>query len=248
MKVLLVSDLHYTLKQFDWVHGVAPDFDLVVIAGDHLDISSLVNADAQIVVILKYFKRLKEQTRVVVCSGNHDLNARSAEDEHFARWMGKVREIGVPTDGDFLEIGDTAVTVCPWWDGPKACADVGRQLARDAARRGRRWIWIYHAPPDESPVSWAGSRHFGDAELLGWIRAYQPDHVLCGHIHQSPFRNGGSWVDRIGSTWVFNAGRQIGPCPTHVILDLDEPSAEWYSLAGNERVRLDGPLVREPMA
>ena len=106
-------------------------------------------------------------------------------------------------------------------------------------------MWIYHAPPDESPVSWAGQRHFGDAELLGWIRQYTPDYVLSGHIHQSPFRSGGSWINRIGSTWVFNAGRQIGPCPTHVILDLDEPAAEWYSLAGNERVRLDEPLKRE---
>jgi hypothetical protein len=29
--------------------------------------------DAQIVVILKYLRRLAERTRVIVCSGNHDL-------------------------------------------------------------------------------------------------------------------------------------------------------------------------------
>jgi hypothetical protein len=43
---------------------------------------------------------------------------------------------------------------------------------------------------------------------------------------------------------VFNAGRQIGPVPAHVILDIDAPSAAWYSLAGSEEVRLDQPLVR----
>jgi Icc-related predicted phosphoesterase len=247
MRLLLVSDLHYALKQFDWVHGVARDFDVVVIAGDHLDISSTVSVDAQIVVILKYFKRISEQTRVIVCSGNHDLNARGTADERFARWLGKAREMGLPTDGDFLEIGDTTITICPWWDGPNSRDAVAALLARDAARRGKRWIWIYHAPPDESPVSWAGQRHFGDVELLGWIRQYNPDLVLCGHIHQSPFRSGGSWVDLIGSTWVFNAGRQIGPCPTHIILDLDAPAAEWFSLAGTERVRLDGPLKREEL-
>ncbi|MGH8510966.1 MAG: metallophosphoesterase family protein, partial [Gammaproteobacteria bacterium] len=68
--------------------------------------------------------------------------------------------------------------------------------------------------------------------------------VLTGHIHQSPFRAGGSWVDRIGQTWVFNAGRQIGPCPTHVIVDLGERRAAWFSLAGNEAVNLDEPLTR----
>jgi len=44
MKCLLTSDLHYTLKQFDWVISVAQNFDVVVIAGDHLDISSTVEA------------------------------------------------------------------------------------------------------------------------------------------------------------------------------------------------------------
>jgi Icc-related predicted phosphoesterase len=154
----------------------------------------------------------------------------------------------VAADGDLIQIGDLSITICPWWDGPATCAEVGEQLARDAARRGRQWIWIYHAPPDESPVSWAGTKHFGDRELLQWIHTYQPDIVFTGHIHQSPFRQGGSWVDRIGSTWVFNAGRQIGPNPTHVIIDWDEQCAKWYSLAGDEMVRLDRPLTRpEPL-
>ena len=38
MKCLVVSDLHYALKQFGWAIAVAADFD-VVVAGDHLDIS-----------------------------------------------------------------------------------------------------------------------------------------------------------------------------------------------------------------
>lgn len=142
MKCLLVSDLHYTLKQFDWVHTVAARFDLVVLAGDHLDISSAVAADAQIVVILKYLRRLQERTRVIVCSGNHDLNARRDGGERVASWMARVREIGVPVDGDFFALDRVTITVCPWWDGPASCAEVGAQLARDAARRAERWIWV----------------------------------------------------------------------------------------------------------
>jgi Icc-related predicted phosphoesterase len=246
VRYLLVSDLHYTLKQFDWVDRVAGDFDLVVVAGDHLDISSLVALDAQIVVILTYFRRLHRKTRLLVSSGNHDLNVRDETDEKVARWMARVRQLGVPSDGDRLEIGDTLFTICPWWDGPHSRDAVGAQLERDSQKRVKGWVWVYHAPPDASPVSWAGQRHFGDSELSTWIERYRPDMVLTGHIHQAPFRNGGSWVDRIGDTWVFNAGRQIGPKPTHVIVDTDARTASWFSLAGNQLVPLDAPLSRPP--
>jgi len=43
MRLLLVSDLHYSLPLFDWVVDVAGDFDIVVMAGDHLDLASLVD-------------------------------------------------------------------------------------------------------------------------------------------------------------------------------------------------------------
>jgi Icc-related predicted phosphoesterase len=240
MKSLLVSDIHYRLKQLDWLASVAPAFDLVVIAGDHLDIASAVALEAQVVVTLKYLQRVAGATRLVVCSGNHDLNGRNASGEKIATWMSKVRRMGIPADGDSLELGDTLVTVCPWWDGPSARDAVDRQLAADAARPRRRWIWVYHAPPKGSPLSWNGTRYFGDEHLAGWIDQYRPDFVLCGHIHQSPFRSGGSWVDRVGPAWVFNAGCQIGPIPAHVIVDTDAGEATWSSLAGGERTRLEG--------
>lgn len=225
MRLLLVSDLHYTLKQFDWVLHNAGGFDAVVIAGDHLDISSTVDLRAQITVILTYFRRLRTKTRTLVCSGNHDLNARNGFDEQYASWILKSRDLGVPTDEDSLAIGTTLFTICPWWDGPKSCERVAAQLDRDARKPRSRWIWIYHSPPDESPTSWGGRRHFGDAQLVEWIRRYSPDMVMTGHIHQSPFRTGGSWVDRIGDTWVFNPGRQVGPCPTHIVVDTDRERA-----------------------
>ena len=53
--------------------------------------------------------------------------------------------------------------------------------------------------------------------------------VLSGHIHNSPFYVEGSWIDRIGSTWVFNPGRQLGAQPTTIIVDLDTMTAEWSS-------------------
>jgi Icc-related predicted phosphoesterase len=245
MKCLLVSDLHYAIKQLDWVQRRAEEFDVIVIAGDHLDISSAVALDAQIVVILNYLRRLSSIATVLVCSGNHDLNASNADGEKVASWMSRVRSLGVATDGDAVCAEDgTLFSVCPWWDGPKSRARVDAQLAADAVKPKSRWVWIYHAPPDNSPVSWAGKRHFGDADLVAWIERHKPDMVLTGHIHQSPFREGGSWVDKIGKAWVFNSGRQIGPVPTHTIIDTDAGRAEWFSLAGPQFVELGRPLVR----
>ena len=244
MKCLLVSDIHYALKQFDWTSSVAADFDVVIIAGDHIDISGHVDGRTQIVVILKYLRRLSTKARLIVSSGNHDLDSRNAAGEKIARWMDEVRDMGVPTDGDSVVIDDTLFTICPWWDGPSTRDEVGAQLARDAGRDKKRWIWVYHAPPDASPTSWTGQRHVGDEHLVRWIEEFAPDIVLTGHIHQSPFCKGGSWVDQIGSTWVFNAGRQIGPSPAHIIFDTDRRMALWFSLAGAEITRLDQPLRR----
>lgn len=245
MKLLQVSDLHYALKQLDWVHAVAPDFELVAVVGDLLDISSTLPIDAQIVVVLNHLARLRGRARhLVVCSGNHDLDCRNAAREKVPRWMERVRRCGIPADGDALALDGALVTVCPWWDGPQVREAIAGQLERDAAVPRRRWIWLYHAPPEDSPTSWTGTRHYGDPALRDWIVRYRPDFVLCGHIHQAPFRRGGSWVDRVADTWVFNAGRQIGPVPAHVVIDTDALTASWYSLAGTETLRLDDPRAR----
>jgi Icc-related predicted phosphoesterase len=244
MKCLLVSDLHYALKQLDWVVSVAPRFDVVILAGDHLDVSSAVDVRVQIAVVLKYLQRLHADTRLIVCSGNHDLDARDVAGEKYARWIANARRQGIKADGDSVLVDGTLFTICPWWDGPQAREAVAAQLAADAAKPKDRWIWVYHAPPEGSPTSWDGSKHYGDAELTRWIEQYAPAMVLTGHIHQSPFRTGGSWADRVGRTWVFNAGRQIGPCPAHIVFDTGEETALWFWMEGAQSLRLDQPLVR----
>ena len=120
-----------------------------------------------------------------------------------------------------------------------------RQLEADAALRRGRWIWVHHAPPADSPVSWGGSRHFGDTALVEWIGRFRPDLVLSGHVHQSPFVPGGSWIDRLGETWVFNTGQQPGDEPAHIAFELTEDHAIWLStLAPAEAQKLSGELTR----
>lgn len=238
MRLLLVSDLHYSLPQLDWLVQVAPSFDLVVLAGDQLDIGSAVPLDVQSVVILRYLSLLQAAGRVAVCSGNHDLTGPDVQGEQSALWLAEARADGVPSDGDSFVVGDTLVTVCPWWDGPLGRQALDARLAADAVRRPARWIWVYHWPPLGSPTCWTGRRDYGDADLAAWIGRHQPDIVLTGHVHESPFKPAGAWADRIGNTWVFNAGRQMGPVPAHIAIDLQAGSAAWRSLMGAEALQL----------
>ncbi|HEX7810001.1 MAG TPA: metallophosphoesterase family protein, partial [Thermoanaerobaculia bacterium] len=95
MRCLVVADLHYSLPQFDWVLNAASQFDVVIIAGDALDIGSVVDFRAQIVVVRKYLQMLASKTRVILCSGNHDLDERDESGEKISRWIGDTGGLGV---------------------------------------------------------------------------------------------------------------------------------------------------------
>ena len=150
MKCLLVADLHYSLRQFDWVLQAASHVDVVVAAGDHLDIAGYVDGPTQIAVVFKYLRRLAERATPIVCSGNHDLDSRTDDGEKVARWVKHVPD--VVCDGHSVAIGDVLFSVCAWWDGPTERVAIGDQFSRDSALEKQTWIWVYHAPPSQSPT------------------------------------------------------------------------------------------------
>jgi Icc-related predicted phosphoesterase len=240
MSLLLVSDLHYSLRQFDWLCTRAPEHDAVVFGGDLLSVSAPVAVEAQIAAVRATLRRLAAATTVIACSGNHDLNARNRAGEKTADWLAELADAGVVTDGQSTRLGGMVITVLPWWDGPVARADCERLLDRVDRGEAERWVWVYHSPP-ESRLSWTGSRHFADVTVAEWIERWHPDAVLCGHIHQAPFSPEGSWVDSVGGAWVFNPGKQDGPEPTSVEIDLDLRLARWSSRLGHE----DRKLLRQ---
>lgn len=229
MRLLFVSDLHYSLKQFDWLKEHVRDYDAVVIGGDLLDLSSHLDADVQITIVERYLRLLREGVPVAVSSGNHDGDSRNEADESIAAWMQGLRADGLHVDGDSFDLGDTRFTICPWWDGELSREELAAQLERESVQVQGRWIWIHHAPPTGSKTCWTGTKSIGDEFLRGWIERFQPDMVLSGHIHNSPFYDEGSWIDRIGRTWVLNPGRQIGPQPATITVDLAAWTAEWES-------------------
>jgi Icc-related predicted phosphoesterase len=229
MQYLIASDLHYEFRQLDWITEQASDFDAVVLAGDHLDVGGRVDLAAQVLMMQAYLSQLADETTVIANSGNHDLSVRRPDGEKTAGWLAET-DGRVHTDGSCTTVGSDLISVCGWWEGAATLAELEAQLDNDADRRTETpWIWVYHSPPDASPTSWGGSRHFGDNVLNRLIEEHSPDIVLTGHVHDSPFRPEGSWHDRIGDTLVLNAGRHVGPVPAHVILDTGDGSVEWWS-------------------
>jgi len=238
VRILAVSDLHYRLRQFDWLLAAAPSVDAVMIAGDLLDIRSPVALNVQALAVTAALRELAGKTVLFAASGNHDLDGRDAAGEKAARWMAPLPELGVHGDYASVPLGDDLVTVCPWWDGPLAREALDNCLSEAARRPRRRWIWVHHAPPAGSPLAWDGHQAWGDDVLSGWIARFTPDIVLTGHVHQAPSVQGGGWADRVGSTWVFNAGQQAGRVPAHVAVDLAAGTAVWTSATDRAEVRL----------
>jgi predicted phosphodiesterase len=211
MRLLAVADLHYSLPQFDWVLEIAADFDVVVLAGDHLELASIVDRRAQSVVVRKYFSRLRALTRLVTCSGNHDLDAPNETGEKIAKWLGGGQTEGVSSDGESFMVDDTLFTICP----PRQWPPIPSPASRRNSPRPRGSAQAVDLDPsraaDKSPISWGGARYFGDTELRTVDRRVPARHRVLRPRASVAFREGRLWVDRIGNTWVFNAGQHSAP-------------------------------------
>jgi Icc-related predicted phosphoesterase len=238
MRILAVSDLHYTLPQFDWLIKNAPGHDVLIIAGDLLDIASALDLDSQILVIQQYLNLLGALLPVLVTSGNHDGDQKTPAGEFVARWLKPGIAPGITVDGQNADFGSLRFTLCPWWDGPETRSLMDEHLSQSRPSEGHDWVWIHHAPPLGCRTAWTGKKDAGDEHLLGLIRQWRPAAVLAGHIHNAPFRTDGSWSNRLGSTWIFNPGRQIGPVPTHLVFDWPARAVTYSSLEGIHTLNL----------
>lgn len=194
----------------------APQYDVVCLTGDLLDIFAIYQIDDQLRVVTTALRRVT--IPLALCSGNHDsFNAPPAPPSlHHAAWLGELRRPGVWVDGDAFELGGIKGR-CIAWNAPLPAAS-GRE------------IWLYHAPPARSPL--AINQCGGDSgdEILGEIcRAGKgPGLLLCGHQHTPQ-----KWLYRLGRTWCLNPDRSgLASVPNHIIVDATQLSVE---LIGDHR-------------
>lgn len=232
MKILAVSDLHYSLRQFDWLVKHHRDHDLIVIAGDLMEQGSHVDKDIQATVMEQYFRRICQHTPLVVCSGNHDL-VSDGDGPPSADWLTDLIVPGLVVDLGHFANAHLRVLSLPWWESRHERERVAAWLKEDQSPQDARpVIWVHHAPPQGTRTSWNGKRDLGDATLVEWIKAYSPTLVLSGHVHNAPYYPQGSWIDHIGKTMIINGGRQTGDKPATIVIELDKGRVTWCGMEG----------------
>lgn len=85
----------------------------MVIAGDLLDIASIVPLEAQIIVVRKYLQRLTPQAPILVCSGNHDILSQNDTEPRNAAWLRDKQGDAYLADGEHCEQEDFYFSMIP---------------------------------------------------------------------------------------------------------------------------------------
>lgn len=235
MKLLVVSDLHYSLRQFDWLAANRGETDLIIIAGDLLELSSAVDQDTQATVVEQYFRRICEDVPMVVCSGNHDL-LEEYDGTRSAEWLDDLSIPGLTVDCASFENPEIRILSLPWWE-----TEEERDRAEEWLRSQhdgsdpRPVFWVHHAPPRGAKTSWNGRRDAGDETVRRWIGEFSPAAVFSGHVHDAPYyAPEGGWIDQVGETVVINGGQQIGEKPATVEVLLEDGTLVWCGMEGCE--------------
>jgi Icc-related predicted phosphoesterase len=239
MKILSISDLHYSLPQFDWLVQNCEKYDLIIMAGDMMDLGSYVDTDTQASVVGQYFRKICAKVPMVVCSGNHDL-VDEGDGIRNAEWLQDFSIPRLTVDGGIFEDQGLKIFSFPWWEEEEEREKVVRWLEQkhQPDSKSERIFWVHHAPPINTQVSWNGKRDLGDKSVREWIESHQPEIVFSGHIHNAPYYPDGSWHDTINRTVITNAGRQIGSIPATIVLELVDSNITWCGMEGCETLSL----------
>jgi len=197
VRLLLASDLHRNLAAARSLVARAPEFDVVVIAGD---LAIKREGLGEIVDVLAAIER----PTVLVC-GNaespEELGAACAAARGGAGWPAArvLHGDGCDVEGiPFFGLGG-AVPVTPFgaWsvDLPETEAAALLAPCPDGA------VLVTHSPPNGHVDADGAGSHHGSWSVLEAIERARPRLVVCGHIHAS-------WGERsrVGDTPILNAG------------------------------------------
>ena len=206
MTILHVTDLHFHQPWYTWLATAAPPHDLLVIAGDLLDLNHPASHQRQTDWVAEWVRAYDRP--LSLCSGNHDLVWDSAHNVWWpARWLQSLAGPTTWVDGDAAE-----------WRG----VTLSHHGATGTTRAQPADIWVTHVPPLGPGVGWHhDGRAGGDPALLYSVRTYAPRLVLSGHVHR-PLH----WCDRFDGTLYFNPGMErAAKFPNYILIDLADGSA-----------------------
>jgi hypothetical protein len=211
IRLLLTADLHYRIHWFRWLIEQAPDFDLVCIAGDLLDMFKSETQIEQARQVRTLIRELADIIPVAICSGNHDNAGRliSYDRASVYEWftdLGTHRNI--ITDGSTRKLENLIVTTVPYHCSRQEKSiwlDRGSTIRRQT---GMPWIVLHHVPAKN------GSGVSGEeSEASELLVTYRPDYFVSGHDHAFPYTNGQSWNQKLGKVSVLVPGQLLSAPP-----------------------------------
>jgi predicted MPP superfamily phosphohydrolase len=230
MRLLLTTDLHYRIHWFRWLIEQAPDFDLVCIAGDLLDMFKSETRMEQAREITRLIRELGDLVAVAVCSGNHDNAGRLVSHDR-ASVYGWFIDLGthrnIITDGSTRKLENLIVTTVPYH-----CSRQEKSIWLDRGstirkQTGMPWIVLHHVPAKRG--AGVSGEESEAAEVLG---AYKPDYFVSGHDHAFPYTSGQSWNQKLGKVSVLVPGQLLrAPFPNHIKLDAESGELSWHSVS-----------------
>ena len=239
MRILVVSDLHYRLPHYDWLVGPRPTSTPSPSPATSPTSSARCRTTSRPSSSRNYLGLLAERTAVLRRLRQPRPRRPRAHGEQVAGWLRRLDHDGAARR---RRVASTSATP----GSRSAPGGTARSPARRSARSSPR-------RPSTGPRAGSGSttrrRRARRCATTGGVssptttsrtgsRSTEPDVVLCGHIHQAPWAEGGSWHARLGDTWVFNAGKQIGPVPPHITLDTEAGTADWFGVFESETLDL----------
>jgi len=194
MKILAASDIHNDKKSIDRLVEKAEkeNVDLILLCGD---VTFFGDDSAAPIGSLK-----KLNKRIIIIPGNHEQVA--AVDTWAKQYAPGVYNLHGRSIMLYNEIG-----IFGCGGGNIGAHEIGDselkkllEKAHDKIKSAKKQIMMVHMPPYGTNIDalWG---HMGSKGVMDIIKKYQPDLVLCGHIHETFGES-----TTIGKTKVFNVG------------------------------------------
>ncbi len=192
MEIICTADFHGDTSNFDRLKR--ENANLLVIAGDLTDFGGQDDA-RKIIELLKGAAK-----HIIAVQGNCDrpgVLTYLKDNNLSVHSSAKVEDnIG------FFGLGGSNTTP---FNTPTEFSDdeiwnflnTGYDLIKDRKKK----VMVSHAPPYNTKVDMTGSGlNVGSKSVKKFVESYQPDLVICGHIHEA------RGDDRVGETLIINTG------------------------------------------
>lgn len=202
MRIYAVADIHAKPDRIQQIRQNVERFkpDIMVLAGDIVNFTRpepiVKNIGALKIPVLAITGNTDPARIEIIFKGNPSITS--------------VNRNSLTLDG-ITFAGISGTTPLPFLS--KICFGEKKALEKLVPFLNSPAVFIAHTPPRGTLDLVGGKFHAGSIALRDFINTYQPELLLCGHIHES------SGVDKIGRTIVANCA--MGAQSQGILIDMN---------------------------